>query len=376
MLNIAQFYKDCKNMGISFFTGVPDSLMNDFCLFLEQNLDYDEHVIAANEGNAVAIAAGHHLSSGQLSMVYMQNSGFTNAINPLSSLVNKDMYSIPMVLLIGWRGDPRIKDHAQHFFLGSMMENLLELLNIDYQIINNGKKSSKLPLEWAAHTALKYNKPVALLVGKNVLSKTKKIENVNVNIDYLSRYESMEVILDKFSQDSKFVATTGRTSRELYHLRIDRDESHTNDILNVGAMGHASSIAIGIANANKKHNVICLDGDGALIMHLGALSTEGKLGLDNYFHIVLNNQSHESVGGQATASKFIDLTSIAKNSGLRTVDYEVSSSEAIIQAIQELAQKKGPKFLEVKIRQGISENLPPLEIGSYIDMKNDFMKIN
>jgi phosphonopyruvate decarboxylase len=329
-------------------------------------------VIAANEGNAIALAAGYHLATDSVPLVYMQNSGLGNAVNPLLSLTHADVYAIPLILLIGWRGEPGVKDHAQHKKQGELTPVLLKTMDIPYKILTNNMKESLAAVKWATETAKQTVSPVALLAGKGVLEKGEK-ENFNDSNAKLSREEAINCIIESVPKDSVFVATTGRATRELHALRDILGDSHEMDFLNVGAMGHASSIATGIALANKKRLVVCLDGDSAAIMHLGALTTVGKMQPSNFLHVILNNGVHESVGGQPSAGYLVNLTEIAENSGYRTVGKALKNKEEAERSIGQLLASGGPAFIDFHIRQGIRNDLPPLKIEHSL-LKDNFMK--
>jgi phosphonopyruvate decarboxylase len=372
MIDQKIFVEYLRDEGVTFITGVPDTLLNDFCLYIEKYWTKEQHVIAANEGNAVALAAGYHLASGSVPLVYMQNSGLGNTVNPLLSLTHPNVYAIPMILLIGWRGEPGTKDHAQHKKQGELTPVLIEAMDIPYKILTNNLEESLAAVKWAIETANQTNSPVALLAGKGVLEKGEK-ENPNDDSTKLSREEAIRCIIESVPKGSIFVATTGRATRELHALRDILGDGHNTDFLNVGAMGHTSSIATGIALANKKRLVICLDGDSAAIMHLGSLTTVGKIQPPNFLHVILNNGVHESVGGQPSAGYLINFTAIAENSGYVTPGKAVEKEQDIRELIKYLSTIGKPAFIDIHIRQGIRSNLPPLKI-SHSQLKDDLMK--
>ncbi|MBN1225798.1 MAG: phosphonopyruvate decarboxylase [Deltaproteobacteria bacterium] len=374
MIDQKKFYECLQHAGVEFITGVPDSRLNEFCLYAEAVLPQGHHVIAANEGNAVALAAGYHLATGGVPLVYMQNSGLGNAMNPLLSLTNKDVYAIPVILLIGWRGEPGSSDWAQHKKQGELTPTLLKIMEIPFRIMANDGDDAYDSARWAVNTAQEISGPTALLAKKGVFEKDKKKEFNSEGCKYkMNRENAIECILKYVPKNTIFVATTGRATRELYKLRILSGAGHEMDFLNVGAMGHASSIAAGIALAEKKRLVVCLDGDAAAIMHLGALTTTGVLGLTNFLHVVLNNGAHESVGGQPTAGFKANLTAIAEKAGYKTVGAAVETEQTLRNTIKNLLKTKGPSFIDIRIRKGISGDLPPLKI-SHIDLKNTFMQ--
>ena len=363
MIDQIKFQQQLKQAGVEFITGVPDTLLNEFCLSIEENWSKEKHIIAANEGNAIALASGYHLSTGTVPLIYMQNSGMGNTLNPLLSLSNKEVYSIPMILLIGWRGDPSVKDHAQHKKQGELTLVLLDDLDIPYKILMDDEEAVLEASQWAVDTAKEINTPVALIAKKNVLEKGSKLDLSQLPSEYeMFREDVIENLLNHLPKDTIYVAATGRATRELYYLRKHRNESNENDFLNIGAMGHTSSIALGIAIAQKDRYVVCLDGDASAIMHLGAFAIQGNQDVSNLLHVVMNNGVHESVGGQASVGFNIDLTSIAKHSGYNTVEQAAANSSEFLNAVDQLSQANKPAFVEVKIRKGMRSKLPPLNI--------------
>lgn len=371
MINITKFLNALRAINVNFITGVPDTFLNDFCISLETDWEVDRHVIAANEGNAIAMAVGFYLATGGIPLVYMQNSGLGNSTNPLLSLTNKEVYGIPMVLLIGWRGDPSIIDHPQHKLQGAVCPSFLDVLNIPFRVLEGSDSEALDSASWAVKRALEIGSPTALLVKKGVMAKAEKPGFPTDGSTLLSRECAISCVLDSLPGGTIYVASTGRATRELHQLRILRNEAHTHDFLNVGAMGHASSIAIGLALADRNRLVVCLDGDGAALMHLGSFSTAPGLKLSNFLHIVLNNGAHESVGGQPTAGWSVDFTGIAKSVGYKTLNAPVDSKESLVQAIQSL-KDGGPSFIDMRIRKGIRSDLPPLKMDP-IDLKQKFM---
>ena len=363
MINQIAFQNCLKNSGVEFITGVPDTLLNEFCLSIEENWPKNKHIIAANEGNAAALASGYHLSTGSIPLVYMQNSGMGNTLNPLLSLSNKDVYGIPMVLLIGWRGDPNEKDHLQHKKQGELTPVLLDALDIPYKILEDNEEDVLAATKWAVSQAKLSNSPVGLIARKNVFEKGQKADLSKEESKFeLFREDVIENLLNGLPKDTIFVASTGRATRELYFLRKHRGESHENDFLNIGAMGHSSSIAAGIALSQKERLVVCLDGDCAAIMHMGAFAIQGNLEVPNLLHVVMNNGIHESVGGQESVGFQIDLTQIAESSGYSTIEKPVQTASALKDATTLLLKKKRPSFIEVHIKKGMRSKLPPLDI--------------
>jgi phosphonopyruvate decarboxylase len=362
LLNQDKFYNTLKNSGVDFFTGVPDSYLNGFCNYLVDNAGEKEHIIAANEGNAVGIAAGHYFSTGRLPLVYMQNSGMGNAVNPLASLADKNVYSVPMIWLIGWRGQPNTGDWAQHQLQGEITEKLPGIMNIPVMILSDDEKAAEELVKNACETAMKNRCPVAVIAPKGVLAGEKKA-NIPDTSYPLSREEAIEILLDLLPKNTIYSATTGRATREIYFLRERRGESHSCDFLNVGSMGHASSVALGIALENPERYVVTLDGDCSCMMHMGAMTMVSKTNVPNFIHVVLNNGAHESVGGQKSAGYMVDFTAIAKACGYATVDSYAVTREDIEKAVEKLLAEKKAAFLEIRIHKGLRGKLPPLDIS-------------
>ena len=374
MIDLQSVYRTLKKAGVQFISGVPDTLLNDFCLGLDAHWDRGRHVLAANEGNAIALAAGYHLATNTIPLVYMQNSGMGNTINPLISLTDKSVYSIPMVLIIGWRGEPGSGDWPQHERQGELSPILLDALNIPYKILDENEESSLASIEWSVDKARKTNQPTALLVKKNVLAKKEKSGfDESGQIYNLSREETIKHIISELPDDAIFVASTGRITRELHAIRELLGQSHEYDFLNVGAMGHAVSIAAGMATAQPDKTVVCLDGDAASLMHMGSMPITANLGLTNLLHIVLNNGVHESVGGQKSVSYSANLTGIAANSGYHTLGGFVSSSDNLKAGVKFLRSYSKSAFLEVRIKKGMRGDMPILKADT-IALKEQFVR--
>lgn len=373
MIDNKRYLNTLMNTGVEFFTGVPDSYLNGFCNCLLENVSNEKNIIAANEGNAIAIAAGYYFSTGKIPLVYMQNSGIGNAINPLLSMADKDVYSVPMVLLIGWRGEPNTNDHAQHKMQGELTINLLDLMQIPYYVADDNDDLLEKYTINLIEQAQRDRRVVAIIARKGVFAAEKKSTAPVENGYPLFREEAIETVLDTMPNDTIFVATTGRATRELYFLRERRDEGHNCDFLNVGSMGHASSVALGLALENKNRKVVCLDGDSAVLMHMGSLSMVSKLEVPNLLHVVLNNGAHESVGGQPSAGMNVEFTKIAQGAGYKTVGHPVATKEEIIEAVQNLANCGKAAFIDIRIKKGLSSKLPPLDILSHVELVNGFM---
>lgn len=360
MLDQKIVFEELKKNGINFFTGVPDSYLNGFCDFALHHFP-DRNIIAANEGNAIAIAAGHYFASTEIPLVYMQNSGMGNAINPLVSLADEHVYSVPMLLLIGWRGQPGISDWPQHELQGEITLKLLDAMHIHYSILTDDMDTFRKILAEAADYCLKKRKSYALIVPKGVMAGEKADRSDTVYS--MSRAEAIDIILDHMPSDTIYAATTGRATRELFFLRAKRGESRKHDFLNVGAMGHASSVALGIALEKPERNVVVLDGDSAAMMHMGAMTMVSKLSVPKFLHVILNNGAHESVGGQPSAGYDISLTTVADACGYQTVHHPVTDKEELIAAIKELNNCGRAAFIDVRIHKGLDGKLPPLDFS-------------
>ncbi len=359
MLNQKQVFEILAQHGVTFFTGVPDSYLNGFCNYALANFP-EQNIIAANEGNAIGIASGHYFATGEIPLVYMQNSGMGNVINPLASLVDKDVYAVPMLLLIGWRGQGNTEpNHPQHKLQGEITPGLLDVMHIPYSILTDDDADFKAVIEKAAAYCRKSRQPYSLIAPKGVMAASEKANNVDA-VYPMSREEAIEVILDAMPADTIYSATTGRATRELFFLRERRNETKSHDFLNVGSMGHASSVSLGIAMEQPNRNVVCLDGDSACIMHMGAMTMVSKVNVPNFMHIVLNNGAHESVGGQPSAGHKLDFTKIAEACGYATVGKAVESETELIEAVNQLKNCGKASFIDCRIHKGLNSKLPPI----------------
>lgn len=360
MLDQKLVFEELRNQGVTFFTGVPDSYLNGFCNYALKNFP-ERNIIAANEGNAVGIAAGHYFASKEIPLVYMQNSGIGNIVNPLASLVDEHVYAVPMLLLIGWRGQPGTGDWPQHELQGEITPGLLDVMHIPYCIFPDDNDQVAGILKTAVDYCKINRKPYALIAPKGVMDGEKA--NNRDTVYPMSREEAIEVILDQMPNDTIYSATTGRATRELFFLRERRTEGKEHDFLNVGAMGHASSVALGIAMEKPERKVVVLDGDSAAMMHMGAMTMVSKLDVPNFIHVVLNNGAHESVGDQPSAGHKLDFTKIADACGYETVHHPVTSREELVEAIMVLRDCGKASFIDVRIHKGLSGKLPPLDFS-------------
>ena len=361
MVNQEHLFKALKEMGISFFTGVPDSLLNDFCLYMVKNIPDGQHVMAANEGNAVAIAAGHYLATGDVPIVYMQNSGIGNATNPLLSLTHNCVYGIPMILVIGWRGDPAITDHAQHKKQGELTPVLMEDMDIPYEILDN-ENTVIQKFEWAVKKAKEISSPVALIAKKAILTEKVKKQSYPESI-LMNREEAISAVIDVIGGDAVYLGTTGRATRELNEQLKAHGINGGHEFQNVGSMGHVSSVGLGIALAKPEQQVVVFDGDAAAVMHLGALATNCRYKAGNMIHIVLNNGVNESVGGQPSVGYVVNLTGIAAACGYLTPGHAVETKEELQDIIKNHRKGEMPLFVDVHVRQGIRSDMPKLNIN-------------
>ncbi len=358
MLDCKRFHELLAGHGISFYAGVPDSLLKDFCAYVTDHTPPEENVITANEGGALALAAGYHLATGKIGCVYMQNSGFGNVVNPLTSLADPDVYAIPMLLVVGWRGEPGKKDEPQHVKIGRVQRELVQALEIDHEVLPDDHDAAAAVLARAVETMKTKNAPFALLVRAGTFDKYKL--QAKRDVPYaMTREEAIGAVADglhAIAPDAFFVGTTGMPSRELFEHRGRTGQDRSHDFLCVGSMGHASQIALGIATQKKTTPVVCLDGDGAVLMHMGGLATIGTLRPANFKHVVLNNGAHDSVGGQPTVGFDVDFGAIAKACGYRGT-WLATSREELDRMLPEFAKAEGPVLLEIRIKTGARADL-------------------
>jgi phosphonopyruvate decarboxylase len=357
MVSSESFFQACKREGVDFFSGIPDSLLKNICSYIADNTSEKNHIIAANEGNSIAIGIGYYLSTGKVPLIYMQNSGLGNAINPLLSLADRDVYSVPLLLMIGWRGEPGVKDEPQHKKQGRVTTALLEAMEIPYKIlsVDNNLVEMESALKKMLSIAKKDNRPCALLIKKSFFDEYKLQSDVPYKRP-LYREEAIEIILNSLDEPDIIVSTTGVTSRELFEYREKLNTGHEKDFLTVGGMGHASQIAIGVALQKQNRKIYCLDGDGSLIMHMGSLAINASMNCKNFKHIVFNNCAHDSVGGQPTVGGKINIISIALNSGYKW-GMVVSNKSEIRSALGEMKAVNGPAILEIQVKKGFRDNL-------------------
>ena len=343
-------------IGADFFTGVPDSQLKPLCNYLMHTygIDRRHHLIAANEGNCAAIAAGYHLATGRVPAVYMQNSGEGNIINPLASLLNEKVYAIPMIFIIGWRGEPGIHDEPQHIYQGEITESLMTLMGVSSFVIS--KETSEQEVMTAMdgfQKLLAEGKDVAFVIRRGALTYDEPVEYAN---RYTMNREEIIRHITAVSGTDPIISTTGKASRELFEIRTADGESHERDFLTVGSMGHASSIALGVALHKPGTRVWCVDGDGAALMHLGAMAVIGSQKPSNLVHVVINNEAHETVGGMPTAAASADLAGIAKACGYPYAVC-VNTFADLDRELNEAKERNALSFLEVKSSIGARSDL-------------------
>ena len=352
------FIEKLRENGIDCFAGVPDSLLKNICAYITDHCDAEHNIIAANEGAAVGIAAGHYLATGKPACVYMQNSGEGNIINPLASLTDEEVYNIPVLLLIGWRGRPGVHDEPQHVKQGKVTTGLLNVMGVNYEVLS--KEEDKAEKQIAKAIKALQNKEVFALVIEKDTFEDYKLQNVEMNDLTMSREEAIQTVAAALDEKDCIVSTTGMISRELFEYRAGKGQSHERDFLTVGSMGHASQIALGIAMAKSDRKVWCFDGDGAAIMHMGSMAIVANKAPKNYVHVVFNNGAHDSVGGQPTVGLKIDLPAVAKAVGYKTA-ITVSSKEELEKELStlnsQLSTLGGPILLEVRVRKGNRKDL-------------------
>ncbi len=355
MLSPEKFYKILARNDIEFFCGVPDSLLKSMCGYISDHTTSNNHIIASNEGGAIGIGIGYHLATNKVPLIYMQNSGLGNAINPILSLADPDVYSIPMLLLVGWRGMPGVKDEPQHVKQGRIMIPLLESMEIPYAVLPQNDDELSDVILGSLKTIKKKPSPLVLIAKKNHFH-TYNFSSSNDNNLNMTREEALKIIISHLNDSDLVVSTTGMASREIFEYREEINKSHSNDFLTVGGMGHASQIALGISNQCLGRQVICIDGDGAAIMHFGSLIINASESSKNFKHIIINNGAHDSVGGQSTAGFKIDITKIANDIGYKTLKSS-SNRQELSSSMRKLIKLDGPALLEVKVRKGSRKSL-------------------
>lgn len=355
MLSPKIFIESLAAKGIDFFAGVPDSLLKNVCAFISDTLDDRHNIIAANEGAAVGLAAGHYLATGHIPCVYMQNSGEGNAINPLASMTDKEVYGIPVLLVIGWRGEPGVHDEPQHVKQGKITLPLLDAMGIRHEILSQDETEFRSQLDGAVRHMSETGEAFAFIVRKNTFEPY-TLQRHEVNEYPLSREEAIQKVAASLSAKDVIVSTTGMISRELFEYRTAQGQGHERDFLTVGSMGHASQIALGIALEKTDRRVWCFDGDGAALMHLGSVAIIADKAPENFVHVIFNNGAHDSVGGQPTVGLKVNLAGIAKAAGYKDA-VSVTTAEDLGSALKVLKTMRGPVLLEVRVHRGNRKDL-------------------
>jgi phosphonopyruvate decarboxylase len=351
----AAFVEALRAHGFTFFSGVPDSLLKDLCAYITDHAPAGHHVISANEGTAIGVAAGYHLATSKLPVVYLQSSGIGNIVNPLLSLADPAVYAIPMLIIVGWRGEPGVPDEPQHEAQGRLMPDLLRVLGLDADVVGAETDNLADILGAATLSMSATGRSHVLLIKKHTFAPYALRQGVDRSLP-LTREQAIDAVLEGLLPDDLLVATTGMASREVFEHRVRRGQRHDRDFLTVGSMGHASQIALGLALHQPLLQTVCLDGDGAAIMHMGGLAVVGSERPRNFKHVVLNNGAHDSVGGQPTAAFDIDLCAIAAACGYTDVN-RVTELESLRTAVARLRATEGPGFLEVQVRKGARADL-------------------
>jgi len=358
MIEPQVFVDALKNNSINFVTGVPDSLLKDICAKLTTELPKKNHIIATNEGSAIGLAIGHYIATSNLAMVYMQNSGLGNSVNPLSSLADPKVYAVPMLLVIGWRGEiladgSQLPDEPQHKKQGEITLEQLNILDIPYQVIDKNTFDLNKVISDSCSEAINRSGPTAIIVRKGTFSAFEYKQELPKNYP-LYREDAIEIIIDSIDKKSPIVSTTGVASRELFEKRKEKNQGHERDFLTVGGMGHASSIAAGIALTVPNKKIICIDGDGAALMHLGAMAICADC--NNLIHFIINNEVHDSVGGQPTKGSAIDFSSLADNLGY-SYTFNVETENELKSLAMKIDKYNGSVLITVKTKSGFRDNL-------------------
>ena len=354
MIRPEYFIEKLRENGIDCFAGVPDSLLKNVCAYITDHCDAQHNIIAANEGAAVGLAAGHYLATGKPACVYMQNSGEGNIINPLASLTDPEVYNIPVLLLIGWRGRPGVHDEPQHVKQGKVTTGLLNTMGINFDVLSKEEDKAEKQIAKAVE-ALKRKEVYALVIEKDTFDSY-TLQTVEKNDYTMSREEAIQTVAAALGEKDCIVSTTGMISRELFEYRTQMNQGHERDFLTVGSMGHASQIALGIAMAKTDRKVWCFDGDGAAIMHMGSMAIVANKAPKNYVHVVFNNGAHDSVGGQPTVGLKIDLPRVARAVGYPHT-YSISAKDDLMDVLNEVKKNNNLSLIEIKVKKGNRKDL-------------------
>ena len=356
-MNASVFLDLCESSGISFFTGVPDSFLKGLCdeLFFRYGTSGPKHTVAHNEGGAVGLCAGHYLATGRPALCYMQNSGLGNAVNPLASLMDRKVYSIPCLLVVGWRGEPGVSDEPQHITQGAVTLGQLSLLDIPYEILSTDTTDDQLREMFSRFVSILNEGRVAALVARKGAFVSDSRPDYGNNFS-MTREEAAGIILEHSASSDIFVSTTGKLSREIFELREKNGQGHEKDFLTVGSMGHASMIAMQIARERPDRRVWCLDGDGAMLMHLGASVLIGMTARENLIHVVINNGAHETVGGMPVCSGKMDICALGRAAHYSVV-LSADSPDTLAIALNQAEAVSGPVLIQVCCACGARKDL-------------------
>lgn len=371
-MQVEKFVENIHKLDISNLIGIPDSALKPFCDYINgMGKDEFNHYVPANEGAAIGMAIGSYLATRKPACVYMQNSGIGNAVNPLTSLANENVYGIPMLMIIGWRGEPGKKDEPQHKFMGSITTDILNVLDVKYEILSRKMTMEEISTGFnKAKSVLEQNGQFAFILKKDFLDNI--ASEAYKNNAQIIREDAIREIISNLSDDNIVVSTTGKISREVYEQSDMIREQHAQEFLTVGGMGHASMIALSIAKEKKEKRVYCLDGDGAAFMHMGNIAFIAKQNPSNLVHICLNNQAHESVGGMPTGAAGLQYAEIAKTCGYAKI-YRVNHLEELQKVLIQIKNEYQLTFIEINVKIYSRENLGrPKESAE--ENKNNFMK--
>ena len=356
MISCQEFFEILKNKGLTFFTGIPDSTFKDFIKYLDDNNGKSLiNLIACNECESIAISAGYNIATNKVGVVYMQNSGLGKAVNPLTSLCDPEIYSIPVLLLIGWRGEPGKEDAPQHKKMGRIMLNLLETLEIPYSILKPNLKDVVNDMQKAFDYFTTIKGPYALIIKKDFF-RNYEMHNLKIHDYELTREKAISLVMDNLDENDIIISTTGYTSREVYEYRENNKKDHFRSFYNIGSMGCASSIGLSIAIQKPERRILIFDGDAAIIMQMGAFTTVGNIAPVNYIHIVFDNHSHETTGSQPSNSKTVNFVEVALASNYKYGKI-VSTEKELLDVIKEIKHQKGPIIIVIRVKIGSRTDL-------------------
>jgi len=353
MLKGSQLIKLLVKEDLNFITGIPCSILKSFLTHLNK-VKKIKHILATNEGEASALAVGYYLATKKIPIIYMQNSGLANSVNPLISLLDKEVYSIPALLLISWRGQPNRKDEPEHIKMGRITLELLKLLGIPYLLLSSDETKAAQEIKRAKQYLKKNNSPTAIIIRKGILaySQSKKEKNIYS----LTREGAIKIIVDNLKDNRLIISTTGKTSRELFEYRENKNQNHQTDFYMVGSMGCVAAIALGIALEKPKKRIFVFDGDGAVLMKMGTLATVGYHLPKNFYHIIFDNRAYDSTGGQSTISNSVSFDKVASACGYKSVK-TVSTKKELINSIRKIELQKSPHLFVIKVKKGSRDDL-------------------